>query len=233
MRYLIWDFDDTLGYREGGKWTMPLLEIITEALPELGVTFAQLKPFLEVGYPWHTPERPHPELDTPAAWWAALDLAFTRALVGVGVPAERVPALIAQFPARYTDLTRWRLFSDTLPALTTLAAAGWQHVLLTNHVPELPSILDHLGLTPHLAAVFNSAQTGYEKPHPRAFRTTLDFIGPADAVWMIGDNYTADILGAEAHGLPAILVRKPHADARYCCADLAGVVENLAHIAVG
>ncbi|MHB9130873.1 MAG: HAD family hydrolase [Armatimonadota bacterium] len=225
MRYLIWDFDDTLGYREGGKWLTTLSELVEQALPELGVTYEQLKPHLRVAYPWHTPEWPHLELQTAEAWWEMMTPILQRALMGVGVPEEPAYRLARQFPARYTDLSRWRLFPDTLPALTQLSSQGYRHVLLTNHVPELPEIIGHLGLTEHLVAVFNSAQTGYEKPHPQAFRQVLDFIGAADDVWMIGDNPKADIAGAEALGIPGILVRNTHPDVRYCCSNLAQVME--------
>jgi hypothetical protein len=57
--YLIWDFDGTLAYRLGGR-PAALLEIIQrEALP-CKVTADQLRPHLQIGFPWHTPERPHP-----------------------------------------------------------------------------------------------------------------------------------------------------------------------------
>lgn len=223
MQYLIWDFDDTLGYREGGKWTLTLQEMVREAMPELEVTYDQLKGFLRVAYPWHTPERAHPELNAAEAWWETLYPALALALAGVGVPAERAEEMARAFPARYTDLSRWRLFPETLPVLGELSAAGWRHILLSNHVPELPRILNHLGLAPQLAAVFNSAQTGYEKPHPQAFRDVLDWLEEPEAVWMIGDNPKADIAGAEAHGIPGILVRKTDPGVRYCCEDLTGV----------
>ncbi|HUA61713.1 MAG TPA: HAD hydrolase-like protein, partial [Verrucomicrobiae bacterium] len=44
-------------------------------------------------------------------------------------------------------------------------------------------------------------------PNPEAYRTALATIGATGNVWMIGDNITADVLGAEAAGLRAILVR--------------------------
>jgi len=223
MKYLIWDFDGTLGYREGGMWTLTLLEIIRQAMPALDVTTDQLRGLLR-GYPWHTPERPHPELSTADAWWAALDPLFTSALTGIGVPEPLIGGMIRAFRPAYTDLSRWRLFPDTLPALQQLSAGGWQHVVLTNHVPELPAILDHLGLTPHVAALFNSAQTGYEKPHPQAFRNVLDWAVAPEAVWMIGDNPKADVAGAEAAGIPAILVRTSDPSVRYCCAELSEVM---------
>ena len=40
---------------------------------------------------------------------------------------------------------------------------------------------------------------------------------------MVGDNPQADVLGAEAMGLPAILVRGPKRGTRYHREDLSGV----------
>ena len=34
--------------------------------------------------------------------------------------------------------------------------------------------MQHLGLTSRIAYLFNSAETGYEKPHPRAFQIALE-----------------------------------------------------------
>ena len=131
MNYLIWDFDGTLGYSDGGKWTLTLLNIIQQALPELGVTYEQLKPFLRAGYPWHTPERPHLELQNADAWWASLHPVFINAMLGAGVPTERARELVWEFRPRYTDLSRWRLFPETLPVLTQLSATGWRHIILS------------------------------------------------------------------------------------------------------
>ena len=61
----------------------------------------------------------------------------------------------------------------------------------------------------------HSAVLGYEKPHPRAYTTVLQAMGPdLSTVWMIGDSFTADVLGAEAAGIPAVLVRRSHPDAQ-------------------
>jgi FMN phosphatase YigB (HAD superfamily) len=75
-----------------------------------------------------------------------------------------------------------------------------------------------------------SAETGYEKPHAQAFASVLDVLRPAEA-WMAGDNVVADVLGAEAVGLPAVLVRRPDPRAaRY--ADSLGGVESFLSEAV-
>jgi len=83
-----------------------------------------------------------------------------------------------------------------------------------------------------VAALFNSAQTGYEKPHPQAFRNVLEWAVEPEAVWMIGDNPKADIAGAEALGIPAILVRTSHPAARYYCAELSQVLPIVQKVSV-
>ena len=83
---------------------------------------------------------------------------------------------------------------------------------------------------PLLAQVFNSAVIGYEKPNPGAFQTVLNALPDREAIWMIGDNIVADIQGAEAVGLPAILVRRSHPDARLAALDLTTVSSLLPSI---
>ena len=131
----------------------------------------------------------------------------------------------------YCNPARWRLFDDTLPALDELSARGWTHVILSNHVPELAEFVSALALDTRIAAIFNSATVGYEKPHPEIFREALAFVGNGGPTWMIGDNYVADILGAAAVGVPGVLVRQPHDRARFFCADLRHIgtlIENAA-----
>jgi putative hydrolase of the HAD superfamily len=127
----------------------------------------------------------------------------------------------------FCEPIHWHTFEDTLPTLATLRAHGWTHVILSNHVPELATLVDHLGLQPLVAAVFSSAIIGAEKPHPAAFQVVLGAIGPVDAVWMVGDNTQADIAGAEAAGIPGILVRQHHPEVPHCCADLQQLVSHL------
>ena len=223
MKLLIWDFDGTLGYREGGMWSASLWEVAQRVAPERGLTVDQIRPHLQAGFPWQTPERPHPDLSDPERWWEAINLTLAAALRAAGFEEGLASLAAGQVRAVYTDPARWRLFEDTRPILQSLSAQGWTHALLSNHVPELPRFLHHLGLSPLLALAHNSAQTGYEKPHPRAFQAVLEAFPEAGPVWMIGDNPVADVQGAEAVGIPGILVRRPHPDSRRYAADLAAV----------
>ncbi len=219
MKLLLWDFDGTLGYREGG-WSGALLEAIRLVEPETDITPEQIRPFLQSGFPWQAPDRPHVEINTPQAWWDRLDPVFERAGCGLGIERSMSHAIARQVRQTYPDPAQFRLYEDSLPALDQLACLGWTHALLTNHVPELSLILPSLGLAGCFSRIFNSAETGYEKPHPMAFRMALEAFPQVQAAWMVGDSLVADIRGAQAAGLPAILVRKPHTEAAFFCKDL-------------
>ncbi len=224
---LIWDFDGTLGYRQGGMYSAALLEIIQQNVPGAVVTLDQIRPYLQSGFPWQSPEQPHLEIQKDDQWWERLYPVFERALAGVGLAGPQVVALSRMVRPVYTDLAHWALFEDVLPALDSLSASGWKHVLLSNHAPELERILQHLNLLPRLARVFNSARLGYEKPNPVAFHTVLTYLAGAERIWMIGDSLQADIVGANQVGLPAILVRKPQPGVLYFCQTLFQVAEIL------
>jgi putative hydrolase of the HAD superfamily len=220
MKYLIWDFDGTLGYRDKGMWSGTLLEILRQYKPEIDASIEQIRPSLQAGFPWNNPHQPHTEIKTGDQWWDAFDPLFEQAFVAVGVHADEAGSLAKQVRHLYTTLTFWRLFDDVLPTMEQLSAAGWTHLVLSNHVPELRQIMRFLQLDGHILQLFNSAETGYEKPHPQAFKTLLATLDDVETIWMIGDNFEADVLGAEAAGLPAILVRKFHPEARYYCSAL-------------
>ena len=220
MKLLIWDFDGTLGYRDGGMWSASLAEAVHDALPHANATPEEISPLLRSGFPWNAPDVPHAHITSGDAWWEMLYPACERALVGVGIPQAEAAPVARQIRPIYTRLANWRLYDDALPALLELGAAGWTHVLLSNHVPELSQILEHLGVTSYFQAIYNSAETGYEKPHPRAFQQVLEDFAQGAITCMVGDNPAADVRGAEAVGIPAILVRTAHPEATRFCQSL-------------
>jgi len=226
---LIWDFDGTLGYREGGMFSGSICQVIRQAAPGTSVTEEQVRPYLQTGFPWHTPERPHPEIRSADQWWERLYPVFERALLGLGFDPPQAASMARQVRPVYTDLSCWRLFDDAIPALTLLSSQGWRHVILSNHVPELPEIVRHLGLDPHIDRLFNSAEMGYEKPHPAAFEVVLAHLS-GSVVCMVGDNVRADVEGARSLGIPAILVRTDRREVEHYCDDLAQLPGTLERV---
>lgn len=225
--YLIWDFDDTLGYRIEGKWTASLAKVLQIEMPNFPVDVEAIRPHMQSGFPWMTPDVPHTHITSADAWWESLHPLFAKTFRSIGLPSHEADRLARRVRHAYVEPSAWRLFEDTQPALRELLEAGWCHWMLSNHVPELPLILSHLGILEKFAAVVNSAEIGYEKPHPEALKRVLAGLRDAEAVWMIGDSYEMDIAGARAMGIPGILVRKTDPRAEHCCADLFEVADVL------
>lgn len=225
--YLIWDFDGTLGYRDGGMWTASLAKVLQIERPDFSFEVEAIRPHMQSGFPWHTPDLPHTHITSADAWWNSLCPLFAKTFEGIGLPADKANRLSRKVRDVYADPLTWRLFDDTLISLQRLTESGWRHCLLSNHVPELSMILSHLGILDEFAIVVNSADTGYEKPHPEAFKRLIAAIAQSAAVWMIGDGYEADVAGAQAVGIPGILVRKHYPRAEHYQNDLLGVVSIL------
>jgi putative hydrolase of the HAD superfamily len=220
---VLWDFDGTLA-RRPGLWSGCLLEVLDEHAENHTGTLEGIRASLRGGFPWSRHSDPHPGLADADAWWEALTPRLSAAIEGAGVSGERVGELARAMRIRFTDASRgWEVFPDAHPALKALAAAGWRNVILSNHVPELPDLVSELGLAGPVERVFTSATIGYEKPHPDAFLHALRECGHPARHWMVGDNPTADIDGAEAVGIPAILVRSD-GRARHTASELMGAV---------
>jgi putative hydrolase of the HAD superfamily len=223
-RAVLWDFDGTLAARTG-MWSGCLGEALDAVLPGHGVPVSALRPGLRGGFPWHTPDVGH-SYASADAWWAALTPLLARAVCGAGVGEADSARVAAAFRARYLDPSRWTVFPDVVPALSALS--GWTHVVVSNHVPELPALVSALGLDGFFSAVVTSAAVGWEKPRPEIYAAGLRAAGDPDVVWMVGDNVVADVRGAEAAGIPAILVRTSAPDVARQAASLAEVVTYVA-----
>jgi putative hydrolase of the HAD superfamily len=223
-RLAIWDFVGTLAHRRGETgWSILLAEALDAEEPGHGHSADTFRPYLREGFPWHRPEVAHPELCEPEAWWASVCPVLGRAYEAAGYPPPRALELADAARRLYVEPdVGWELFDDTLPTLARLSQDGWTHAILSNHVPELRQIVASLGLEDVVALVSCSAETGYEKPRAEAFASVLERLRPAEA-WMIGDNVVADVLGAEAVGIPAVLARRPDPRARRYAESLAGV----------
>jgi putative hydrolase of the HAD superfamily len=203
---VLWDFDGTLAWRPG-LWGGCVLEVLDEQAPGHTAQLETVRRAMRSGFPWHDHARAHPELSDPEAWWSSVTQLIADAIRDC-VEEARVAELAHAVRHRYADGTRgWRVFDDTRAALRATAGAGWRNVVLSNHIPELEALVTQLGLDGLLERVFSSARTGYEKPHPEAFRIALRAEGDPSRRWMVGDNPLADVAGAEALGIRAILVR--------------------------
>ncbi len=99
------------------------------------------------------------------------------------------------------------LMPDVLDVLDTLHASGVRMGVLSNRHHPFNEELEQLGIAHYFQFAVAAGETGYWKPDPRIFQVALQRVGidPQQSVY-IGDNYYADVLGAQSAGLDAILV---------------------------
>jgi putative hydrolase of the HAD superfamily len=202
-RAVLWDFDGTLAARSG-RWSGCLVEAPACVAPDVAasVSVEALRAGLRSGFPWQRPAVAYGVRDGDA-WWAALAPVLAAAYQLAGVPSSVAVAAAARVRECYVDPARWVVFEDVGPALAMLGT--YRHVVLSNHVPELPALVAALGIP--VDAVVTSAAVGWEKPHAEMFAAGVAAAGSPGEVWMVGDDVGADVRGAESYGIPAILVR--------------------------
>lgn len=102
------------------------------------------------------------------------------------------------------------VFADVKPILALLRAKGLKLGIVTNASQPMSmrdaELVSHdlIDYFPHCRLA--AADIGFLKPHPRIFEAALDRMGtaPAETVF-VGDNPVADIDGAQAAGMRAVL----------------------------
>jgi putative hydrolase of the HAD superfamily len=201
-----WDFDGTLVSRPL-MWSGAARRLIERA----SIACADLpRPLLDVlnnDMPWHGPNRAHPELSTPDMWWAKVFATYGEGLSRCGWSHAATPAGFDFLRSEILDARAYSLFEDVVPVLTALREEGWRHVVVSNHVPELPDIVAGLGIRAFFADVITSGLIGYEKPHAQMFEAAMRCAIPGAPIWMIGDNPECDCQPVGAFGANAILIR--------------------------
>ncbi|MEH3077646.1 MAG: HAD family hydrolase [Quadrisphaera sp.] len=205
-RVVFWDFDGTLARRHD-MWSGALVDVLRSFDPRTKVTAEQVRPWLQDGFPWHSPDTVR-EGQSAEQWWSALRPLLVSAFTGVGLgPAEAARAA-SRVPDQYYRPDAWTVVEGAEQALQTIAAAGFRNVVLSNHGPELPTLVDALGLGRHVETTITSAAVGAEKPNPAIFVHARRATGleAGDEAWMVGDNPVADVQGALTSGLRAVLV---------------------------
>ena len=121
------------------------------------------------------------------------------------------------------------IYPDTIETLERLIALGNQNYIASNFFPEIAPLIEDLGLTRYFENIYTSGHIGFEKPHPEFYKHVLAdlHIAPAHAI-MIGDNYKADIIGANEIGMKAILVHAENIhDYPLYSKDLKGIFDFL------
>lgn len=120
---------------------------------------------------------------------------------------EQAEVLARRVYDEFGDPGRWRAYDDVAPALRRLKAAGIKTGIISNWDSRLVSLLEGLGLSEHLDTIVSSADVALRKPDPRIFELACERLDvlPDEAVH-VGDHHYADIVGASAVGMTAVLI---------------------------
>ncbi len=114
--------------------------------------------------------------------------------------------LIAALYASVTDL--WTLYTDAIPTLIELRAAGVRTALVSNIGMDIHDVLDRCGLSELFDAVVLSYEVGAVKPERAIFEHALKLIDvPAHQALMVGDNWRDDAGAGEVGCRVLILPR--------------------------
>lgn len=102
---------------------------------------------------------------------------------------------------------RWRLYDDVLPAFERLTSRGIGIGIISNWDGRLVGLLTGLGVGRYTDTIISSADVNLRKPDPRIFELACDRLNvlPRDAAH-VGDHLYADIVGAQAAGMRAVLI---------------------------
>jgi putative hydrolase of the HAD superfamily len=104
---------------------------------------------------------------------------------------------------------RFRAYPDAAPALRALRERGLRLVVVSNWDVSLHERLAETGLTGLVDGAVASAELGHAKPDRAIFEHALALAGAApDEALHAGDSPDADVAGALAAGLRAVLVAR-------------------------
>jgi putative hydrolase of the HAD superfamily len=172
-------------------------------------------------------------MEGPRVGDGARATAYLEALfLEAGVPADRLPQVRDCLARLHLERHLWSgTAGDTHDALARLRGAGLRLGVVSNSDGRVAEALEAAGLRGYFDVVVDSALAGIEKPDPAIFRAALGALGvpPAEALY-VGDLYDVDVLGANAAGMPAVLLVPPGAPRPEGCATVGSLQELADHL---
>jgi len=115
----------------------------------------------------------------------------------------------ADMNAKYIAISPYQthLFPSTKEVLLDLKEKNYRLHIITNGFKEVQHTkLEQSGLDEFFESVLCSEEVGKSKPHPSVFYEAMSRAqAKANQSVMIGDDFNADIIGAENVGIPGVL----------------------------
>jgi len=153
----------------------------------------------------------HPDFEHDDEIWFAFTERIVRGMGGAPPASYECAVEITRGWERHEN---FELYDDVTPVLDELRRAGLKIGLVSNSARDVHAFARHHAL--EIDAGISSFHHGKTKPHASIFRAVLDLLGvaPTEAA-MVGDTIEADIDGALALGMRAVLVDRLDLDQDY------------------
>lgn len=152
------------------------------------------------------PEERPPFLDARenAAWWVDR---YRRVGIALGLVGHPLSHFVEEVSVGHFAGDPLRVVPEAPAALARLAARDIPLGVISNWDDTLEPILERKGLLRYFRVVVASTVLGSAKPARAIFDHALASLGvPASGAWHVGDDPTADALGALQAGLSAVLL---------------------------
>ncbi len=223
-KVIFWDFDGTLA-KAPFLWSGSLHEVILELMPDYNITLEEVRRYTKSGFTWDTPERDYSRL-IGDVWWEHMLTYFQDIYQRLGISEEYREKASRMAMEKIKDVGRYQLFDDAVLALKLAGEKGYQNYIVSNHIPELGTIIQKLGIADYFQGYIISSLVGYDKPRREIFECAKKLAGYPKHCYMVGDNPIADIAGGKAAGMKTILVHKDvDCTADAVCTDLLQVMD--------
>jgi HAD superfamily hydrolase (TIGR01549 family) len=144
--------------------------------------------------------------DRSVEFWIQYGIRYLQALtVPQQFAVELAPKMVAQMDAEYSPENH--VYPCVHDTLKRLKEDGWKLGLVSNRSKPCQTECEELGLLHYFDFAYVAAEVNAWKPNPRIFDRALEYTGssPERTVY-VGDNYYADIIGAQNAGLQPILL---------------------------
>lgn len=179
----------------------------------------------QLAFEWASPEELH---EQERAWWRLL---VQRVIDSTGNFSGDFDGYFAALYAHYAQGDAWRCFPEVPDVLARLRDKGYRLAVVSNFDSRLPGILRAVGIDAFMDAIIYSSRAGSAKPDPAIFQQALDALGIApEQALHVGDSVEADVGGAKAAGLKALLIsrgRVPVAGSEQVIRSLADLADQL------
>jgi HAD superfamily hydrolase (TIGR01509 family) len=152
-----------------------------------------------------------------------------------GVPAQRLAEVRSCLGRMHGERHLWSAVAEgSAQSLARLRAAGLRLGVVSNSDGRVDQALQAAGLREYFDVVVDSGLLGVEKPDPRIFQAALDALGVApEETLYVGDLYEVDIVGAQAAGIPAVLLGQPRSSSEPACRTAASIEDLVKEVLGG